>query len=150
MKQYETQPDKTIKLYFDGASRKNPGPAGAGWVVLTPLNELQGAIYLGNQTNNQAEYLALLKALKFIETNNLDRYALLEIYGDSELIIKQLKGEYSVKSSKLRPLYEQVKEKIRSFKSVTFTWIPRSENSEADKLANEVIDNKLAQIGTEE
>lgn len=127
-----------IIIYFDGASRGNPGISGAGWLIIVGEKQIEGYVYLKKKTNNQAEYTALFHALKTALKFNKDDSSLL-IRGDSELIIKQLKGEYAVKSSNLILLYSQVKELLKNF-DWKCIWIPRNENKKADNLANYAID----------
>ncbi len=125
--------------YSDGGARGNPGPAGAGAVVLDQatgqvLAEI--SLYLGEMTNNQAEYRALLTALT--KANELNAQSI-TCYLDSELIVEQMKGRYKVKNPGLKELYLQAVELI-GLKQVTFKHIPREKNSHADRLANEAMD----------
>jgi len=128
-------------LYTDGASRGNPGKAGAGIVILAPNGNiiLQKGIYLGEKTNNEAEYLALLLGLK-------EAYRLgikdLFIYTDSQLIVNQMKGIYKLRAEHLKPLYEKVKQALSHF-SYKILHINREKNKLADKLANLAIDQEL-------
>jgi len=93
---------------------------------------------LGHMTNNQAEYTALLRALE--HALELDRTHSVVVHSDSELLVKQMRGEYRVKDGDLRVLYDQARDLSRRFNGVTFTHIPRSENSETDRLCNEALD----------
>lgn len=134
---------KKAYLYSDGAARGNPGPAGIGGVVtdddgtrLITISE-----YIGEKTNNAAEYTALIVALEKISEK--DEYEL-EINSDSELMVNQLNGIYKVKNQGLSPLYNRVKNLLTSFSAVSVNHVPREENSEADKLANEAIDKFLS------
>ena len=129
----------SMVIYFDGASRGNPGISGAGWIVLIEEKQVEGYLYLEGKTNNQAEYSALIQALKTALKYNKNKSTLL-IKGDSELIIKQLNGEYAVKSSNLILLYSQVKDLLKNF-DWKCKWIPRTENNKADNLANFAIDD---------
>lgn len=125
-----------FKAYVDGASRGNPGKAGAGvWIEGDPPNEL--TCYLGEATNNEAEYQALLVALKEAHRRGV---AGVQIYSDSELLVRQVQGGYQIRSEKLRPLYEQVKDLIERFAEFEIQHVPREKNREADRLANKAID----------
>jgi len=132
---------KKIKLYTDGGARGNPGPAGIGAV----LKNLQGNVaaeiseYIGETTNNQAEYRALIKGLEKAKALGVRE---VECYLDSELIVKQMRREYRVKDKGLAPLFVQVWNLTLGFKKVTFTHIPREMNREADQLVNEAVDHK--------
>jgi ribonuclease HI len=130
--------DKVI-LYSDGGARGNPGPAGAGGLVLSLDGEVLAEIseYLGETTNNVAEYTALIMTLGQAIRFKADE---IEIRADSELMVKQLKGEYKVKNQGLRPLYDQAKELLSSYKKVTIKHIYRSNNKRADELANAAMD----------
>ena len=130
---------KEIFVYVDGASRGNPGPAGAGvWIIDADGHCLsKRAEFLGVTTNNVAEYQALLVGLK--EAIKLSP-ARLSVYMDSELVVKQVRGEYRVRSKDLLPLYTQVKKIMQRFSSVSLQYIPRKKNREADRLANHAID----------
>ena len=126
-------------LWTDGAARGNPGPAGIGAILKSSSGEVlyTGSEYLGHTTNNVAEYRAVLLGLKGALEHGVRR---LEVRADSELLIKQLKGEYRVKSPGLRPLYEEAKRLLTRFVSVKLTHVRRELNGEADRLANQGID----------
>lgn len=126
-------------LWTDGAARGNPGPAGIGAILKTPSGEVlyTGSEYLGHTTNNVAEYQAVLLGLKGALEVGVKR---IEVRADSELLIKQLKGEYRVKSPGLRPLYEAAKRLLTGFVSVKLTHVRRELNGEADRLANQGVD----------
>lgn len=125
--------------YTDGGARGNPGPAGIGVVLQNKDGETVGewSEFLGIATNNQAEYKALLLALKQAAALGV---AELECRLDSELVVKQLKGEYKVKHPDLKPLFEQAKSLISQIKNVSFKHIPRELNKQADRLANQAMD----------
>ena len=126
-------------LYTDGASRGNPGLAGAGALLVSEEGEkIELRRFLGERTNNQAEYEGLLLGLERLKKINARK---LEVRADSELMIRQLKGEYRVKNEHLKPLYERACEMLRIFESVALKHIPREENREADRLSNEAIDH---------
>lgn len=130
---------KTFQLYTDGGARGNPGPAGAGALLLGPDGAEVEAIsaYLGEQTNNQAEYRALLLGLQAAIDNDVRE---LEVRMDSELIVKQMKGEYKVKNHGMKILHDQAKQLVAKFDYISFQHIPRDENSDADALVNQAID----------
>lgn len=125
--------------YTDGGARGNPGPAGIGVVLQNKDGETVGewSEFLGIATNNQAEYKALLLALKQAVALGAVE---LECRLDSELVVKQLKGEYKVKHPDLKPLFEQAKGLISQIKNVSFKHIPRELNRRADQLANQAMD----------
>jgi ribonuclease HI len=127
-------------IHVDGASRGNPGDAAYAVVINVPgrpVVEESGT--LGKQTNNVAEYTALIKALEKAESLHLRR---LHIHSDSELMVKQMRGEYRVKNEDLRNLYEDAKELEKGFSSVTFTHVRREQNKRADELCNIVLDGE--------
>ena len=126
-----------IEIYTDGASRGNPGLAGAGW-VFKKNNKIihKGKKFLEKITNNQAEYLALINAL---QDSHKQGYNNISLYLDSELIVKQIKKEYKVKNDKMIPLYKQVIKLLENIQW-TITHVKRDKNKDADKLANESID----------
>ena len=130
-----------VITFTDGASRGNPGHAGIGILLFDENNEklLQDFQYLGICTNNEAEYRALLLALDRAFEITQDTVA---CFMDSELVVKQLNGEYAVKSEKMIKFYEEVRRRVQRFKTVTFTHVPREHPNLrlADKLANQAID----------
>ena len=142
---------ETLILYFDGASRNNPrGPAGCGWILYGVYGRghsevASGSEYLGfGVSNNQAEYTGLEEGLQYLIDNDIKCNGLY-IRGDSELVIKQLDGEYQVRSSNLISCYDAVVEKLNWIEHnfVVYEHIDRSKNLKADNLANEAIDNAL-------
>lgn len=134
---------KRLILYTDGASRGNPGPAGIGVVLLdedgSPLERI--ARYVGVTTNNQAEYHALLVGLEAAAHLGAQE---VEVRLDSELIVKQMKGQYRVRSPQLEPLYRRARALLFSFPRSIISYIPRETNREADQLANLGIDSHRA------
>jgi ribonuclease HI len=131
-----------LTIHTDGASRGNPGAAAYAYVIarngLPPIEE---AGCLGEMTNNQAEYTALVKALEHALELGLGYRVLL--HSDSELMVKQMNGEYQVKNAELRPLYEQAQQLARSFDGpVTIRHVRRGHNSRADALCNEALDGR--------
>lgn len=141
-----------LKIYMDGASRKNPGEAGAGILIEDDKGNIIAELkkYLGIATNNEAEYMALITALEYLSAARLQSifYKNIAFFSDSQLLINQMNGKYSVKSPNILPLYQKAKKILRNiFKDVlpnpyTFTYIPRELNKHADKLANLAIDSK--------
>ena len=130
-------------IYTDGASRGNPGPAASGWVVMDDQGRLvhESGSALGERTNNQAEYLAVLEAAMWVE-RQLGREFKVQLRSDSELLVKQLLGEYKVKDSQLKHLAMQVMNQLMYFLSFELVHVPRTENRRADALANRVLDGK--------
>jgi len=132
--------------YTDGGARGNPGPAGAGTVIADESGKeiSRAKRFLGNTTNNEAEYRAVLLAiseLKKIIPKNERKNADIEIRMDSELVQKQLTGKYRIKEEHLFPLFIGVwNERVAEFPHMRFTHVPREENREADALANEAMD----------
>lgn len=126
-------------IFTDGGARGNPGPAGIGAVIYNEDKVLVAEIseYLGETTNNQAEYKALIAALKKAITLGAIE---VECYLDSELVVKQLNREYKIKNKELAPLFLEIHNLSLNFKKISFTHIPRERNKEADKLANEAMD----------
>lgn len=144
---------KYFILKTDGASRGNPGDAGVGFVLLTEDgdNLFEYKRYIGETTNNIAEYKAISYGLKvsinFLSTRPgsfelpLNRINI-KVLSDSQLVIRQLKGEYKLRADHLREYYKRIKEVSNSINSVEFQHIPREENEIADRLANEAINEK--------
>ena len=143
---------KSMKLIIntDGGARGNPGPAGIGVVI---KNE-QGVViagykkYIGETTNNQAEYKALILGLEQVGLMVSDQWSVdshlvsLEIRMDSELIVRQMQGRYKIKDQGLKPLAEIVLKLCKNFGGINFVHVPREQNKEADKLVNQAIDEK--------
>lgn len=131
-----------LTIYSDGGARGNPGPGGIGAVIYDEEGNKLAEVseYLGECTNNQAEYRAILAAIqkaKEFKTKELDCYL------DSELVVKQLKGEYKVKNAELAPLFVKVYNETLDFQKVNFHHVRREKNKEADKLANQAMDRGL-------
>ncbi len=134
-------PSDLLTIHTDGAARGNPGPAAFAYVIArdgAPAIEEAGC--LGRLTNNQAEYIALLRALE--HAARLGTEHRLHILSDSELMVKQLRGEYRVKNEELRELYDQVRELVAHFPSVNLQHIRREQNKRADALCNEALDGE--------
>ncbi len=130
-----------VDIYVDGASRGNPGSAGAGVAIRAKNGSVLKKLkkYLGVVTKNVAEYKALVMALDAARSLGLQE---VRLFADSELVVKQIKGEYRVKSADLKPLYMEAMVLIRGFNRFEIRHIPRELNADADKLANEAIDTK--------
>jgi ribonuclease HI len=130
-----------LTIYTDGASRNNPGEAGAG-AVIKQEGKLVAALarYLGTTTNNVAEYTAAIIALEHAVLLGASR---VRLFADSELLVRQINGRYKVKNEGLKKLYHTVKELIAKIGCVEVQYIPREQNREADALANKAIDEKL-------
>lgn len=129
-------------IHTDGGARGNPGPAGIGVVFKQDDGMIIGQHqqYIGEATNNVAEYKALLLGLS--EAKNLGA-EILEINMDSELVVKQMNGQYKIKDSNLKLLAEEVLKQLKQFKNVAFRHVRREFNKDADKLVNEAIDQAL-------
>ena len=129
----------TWRLYVDGASRGNPGPAGAGAVLLDPGGQKKGQVsqYLGETTNNVAEYQALLHGLELALSLGVKN---LQVLADSLLVVQQLKGAYQVKTPHLFPLFSQAQKTLEKFDAWAISHLDRSLNKEADRLARQAID----------
>lgn len=133
---------RSIEIFIDGASRGNPGPSGIGIIFCEPNKNAVKRLFkfIGNTTNNIAEYTALIYAL---QEALIDRYEDITIKSDSELLTKQLRGEYRVKNENLKPYYEQFVHISHGFNKINIVSIDRKENAAADKLANKAIDSRI-------
>ena len=134
---------RSARAYVDGGSRGNPGPAGYGVHIEREdgtIAELKES--LGLATNNVAEYSGLIAALRWAAAHGISK---LHIRADSELLVKQMRGEYRVKSPGLQPLYEQARALTRQIGDVTFEHVRREFNRDADRLANEAMDEAAAE-----
>lgn len=129
-----------VMLYCDGGSRGNPGPAGGGGEILDEEGGqlLSFSVYFGRATNNVAEYRALIEGIDRVRQLGA---RFVEIRLDSELLVKQIRGEYKVKSPHLAPLHGEVMEKLRGL-AYSIRHVPREENRVADALAGEAIENR--------
>ncbi len=124
-----------VLLYIDGASRGNPGPAGIGIVLRDETGQhwVEIAESIGCTTNNIAEYQALIRGLEEARKWSPE---IIEVYSDSELLVRQMRGQYAVRSPHLREYHRRAMELVQQFSQVTFQYIPRRENSRADQLAS--------------
>lgn len=132
-----------LKTYTDGGARGNPGPAAAGIVIKNNTGNIVCAFgeYLGEQTNNYAEYTALVLALK--KAKELGAVEV-ECFLDSELVVKQMRREYKVKEVGLQKLFIQVHNAAMAFKKISYHHIPREKNREADAEVNKTLDLKIS------
>lgn len=146
-----------LHAFCDGGSRGNPGPAATGWVVFdgscVATNGMfpevvceqpvaSGSRFLNNQTNNVAEYSAVSDCITALNEKNIKK-AVIHVYLDSELIVKQLLGEYKVKQPHLKPMFERLSAEIRRLRMnnmVYITHVPREYNTHADALVNKTLD----------
>jgi ribonuclease HI len=125
--------------YFDGGSHGNPGPAAVGWVIVTDDGIVaEGSERIGTATNNVAEYEALIHVLEAAQKYGFDE---LQIRGDSELIVKQVRGEYDTNAPDLRERRVRVRELLGQFEEWTIQHVPREINERADELVTEALDH---------
>jgi ribonuclease HI len=137
------RPGHRLVLYIDGASRGNPGRAGAGVWITNGGGEKISEVsrFLGHKTNNEAEYWALLLGLREAKRLRGDN---IQIFTDSQLVARQIKGVYRVRDSNLKALHKAVIQNLNTFSSFEIESIPREENQEADRLANQAIQRSIA------
>ena len=138
--------EKVLKIFTDGGSRGNPGPAAAGIIITQGDRELfKGGKYLGIVTNNIAEYKGVLLALNWLIANKTSlRFSEVIIVMDSELIVKQIRGEYKVKDEKLKTLHTEALAKLNQLKiPYSFQHVLRDKNKIADKIVNQVLDREI-------
>ncbi|HEX9679195.1 MAG TPA: ribonuclease HI family protein [Candidatus Saccharimonadales bacterium] len=132
-----------LQIFTDGGSRGNPGPSASGYVIMTSQGDLldQGGEYLGVTTNNQAEYqavkLALEKAAEFKPKK-------IEFFIDSELVVKQMNGQYRIKNRDLWPIHAAIKQQVAQYQLVSFVHVRRELNKLADKEVNKILDEQAA------
>ncbi len=132
----------SVRVYSDGAARGNPGLSGAGAVLVDPQGQVVDKLgkFLGTQTNNYAEYMGLLLGLRRARALGVRE---VEVYADSELMIRQLGGRYQVKSPSLKPLYDEAVRLLNDFSRVKLVHVPREMNRAADEMSNRAIDERL-------
>jgi ribonuclease HI len=135
------RPPRT-RLYCDGAARGNPGPAGAGAVIVNPAGHIVAKVgkFLGDETNNVAEYMGLILGLRRAKAMGIKE---LEVLADSELVVRQLNGQYAVKAEHLQPLHAEAVALLKGFDEIEVRHIPREENGQADAMSNRAIDERL-------
>lgn len=137
----KSRPRSACRAWIDGAARGNPGDAGFGlyFVDGDTVEEIGG--YLGRATNNVAEYTALIAALAYARQVGVDD---LTVYSDSQLMVRQINGQYRVKASHLRPYYLKALELKGGLERFAIEHVRRENNRDADRLANRAVDNRLA------
>jgi probable phosphoglycerate mutase len=137
-----SRPEHHLIAFSDGGARGNPGPSGYGAVIEDPQGRIVARLaqFLGIQTNNFAEYSGLLAVLQWASENGTKR---LRVVSDSELMVKQMKGQYKVASPGLRPLYEQARRLAGRLEKFEMRHTLRGGNQEADRLANEAMDKGM-------
>jgi len=128
-----------LVVHVDGGARGNPGPAAAGAVLSTPDGDVidEATEFLGTATNNVAEYRGLLLGLARAKALGATE---VEVVNDSELVAKQVNGDYKVKHAAMRPLYQQAMAALREFDGWSIRSVPRAENADADALVNQALD----------
>lgn len=130
----------TLVINTDGGSRNNPGESGIGVVICKDGKNIKEiSEFLGIQTNNWAEYRAVIRALEEVQKMGLNEEKM-EIRLDSKLVVEQLNGNWKVKEPTLKPQYERARELLEDLTDATLVYVPREENKEADALANEAMD----------
>lgn len=135
----ERKPLASYLANIDGGSRGNPGAAAYGVIIRDPRGEIIARLkkYIGHRSNNVAEYFGLIAALDYADTHGIRA---LRILSDSELMVKQMRGQYKVKSEDLKPLFERAKKMSQTLESFRIEHVYREQNSEADALANQAMD----------
>jgi len=135
--------ESKLQLFTDGGARGNPGPAAIGIVLKNSQGEIvvEHGEYIGEQTNNVAEYTALLRGLEIALEQGAEE---VDCFLDSELVVKQLNKEYKVKDERLQKLFISVWNVSNSFKKVTYTHVRREQNTEADYMVNVALDSHLS------
>jgi ribonuclease HI len=134
-------PSRKVIIHTDGASRGNPGLAGLGAFIQDEDGQVLGVVskFAGQTTNNQAEYMAVIEGLK----KALDLGASsVELRADSELVVKQINGQYRVKNMELKPRHAEAVGLLKKFEKCVIRYVPREQNKDADRLANEAIDKR--------
>lgn len=134
--------EKAIRLYTDGACRGNPGSGGAGAVLFDEQGRVVTTAkkFLGSCTNNEAEYAALILGLEEALSGG---HKTIQVFLDSELLVRQINGVYRIKNDRLKILMREVQQHLSRFDRYTVEHVPRSENAVADRLANEAIDEAV-------
>jgi len=134
-----------LHLHIDGGSRGNPGDAGFGVHVTAPDGAEVAALYgyIGQATNNVAEYQALLHGLRYALDHGARRVL---VFSDSELVVRQIGGSYRVKHPAMIPLHREALALMRRFENVRITHVRRELNKDADRLANQALDEKASKL----
>ena len=141
-----TATEEELHLHIDGASRGNPGEAGFGVYVTSPSGDELASLYgyLGRASNNVAEYEALLHALRYSLGRGARR---VKVFSDSELVVRQMAGQYRVKHPDMQKLYAQARGLLGRFERVDIAHVRREQNKDADRLANQALDEKASKLG---
>ena len=127
-----------LTTYSDGGARGNPGPAAIGYVIFAGTSKLkESGQHIGDATNNQAEYQALIKALEAARDLGATE---IQCFLDSELVVRQLHGKYKVREENLKQLIGEVFRLMKGFGKIDFAHVPREKNKLADKLVNQALD----------
>jgi ribonuclease HI len=142
-----TAPAGTLTAYTDGGARGNPGPSGYGVVLQDQSGNVVATLsqYLGHQTNNFAEYQALIAALEYTLAHG---HKALKVISDSELLVRQIKGIYKVKNAALKDLHARAKQLIGQLDWFSIEHVLRGRNQHADRLANEAMDQGMGRTNT--
>jgi len=138
---------RTIKIFADGGSRNNPGDAACGFVVINGENGeiiVQQGKYLGIATNNVAEWNGLIEGLEYAKNHFDPNLTKVEIFLDSELVVKQVSGVYKVKQEHLKPLHKSAISMMKLFSNVSVNHVFRADNKLADMVVNKTLDNYLS------
>lgn len=137
--------EEALRIHVDGASRGNPGEAGFGVHVSAPDGRTVAELYghLGQATNNVAEYQGLLHALRWALARGTQA---VEVFSDSELLVRQMAGRYRVKNRGLQPLHREASGLMARFHSIRITHVRREQNREADALANRALDERASKL----
>jgi ribonuclease HI len=144
---HEHSMSDTATMHIDGASRGNPGPAAYAVVLARPGKPVvEEANTIGNATNNIAEYTALVEGLQLAAELGVER---LSVFSDSELMVKQMRGEYRVKNPELLELYQEAKQLVAKFEKLTLTHVRREQNARADAIGNDALDGKPRKRGSD-
>lgn len=139
---FEAGSEPPARLFCDGGSRGNPGPGACGFAILDAEDKSleEGGKFFEHCTNNYAEYMGLKEGVAAALRRGIEH---LSIYMDSQLIVRQIKGEYKIKHKDLLPIYQAVKSDLAGLKSYQITYIPRSHNRLADSLVNQILDQNV-------
>ncbi len=138
-----TSPSPDLIIHTDGGARGNPGPAAIGFVIKSTAGKTlhQQGHTIGHATNNQAEYQAVIAALKWLQTHPVDQAQLVHFFLDSQLVVNQLSGIYRIKQSHLHQLFLDIRQlEAETGLSCKYHYVPRSQNSTADALLNQALD----------
>lgn len=138
---YSSQGSFAIIVNIDGGARGNPGPAAYGVVIRNAKGEILEELgeYLGIQTNNVAEYSGLLAALEYAERKKIGS---IKILSDSELLVRQMRGQYRVKNPALKQLFDRAQAKVHKLQKFSIEHVLRESNRDADRLVNQVLDSR--------